>query len=549
MPRIEEVDHLVIGSGIAGLSFAIEVARRGGSVRVVTKKEHHESSTNRAQGGIAAVLDPTDSLEAHVHDTIRAGAGLCHEQTVRLMVEEGPVRIAELIALGVGFTKDADRSGLALGIEGGHSHRRIAHAKDLTGAEIERALVAACESNDRIELSDHHVAIDLITGVGGDGWHGCRGALILDSATGEVGVVLARTTMLSTGGCGQVFPRTTNPEIATGDGVAMAFRAGVVIANMEFIQFHPTALAVDSADSFLISEAVRGEGGILKTLDGRAFMHRYDERRELASRDIVARAIDAELKRRGDPHVLLDVTHFAPGRFEDRFPHIHARCAKHGIDIEKGAIPVAPSAHYSCGGVVTDHEGAASMPGLFAAGEVACTGVHGANRLASNSLLEAVVFAHRAAIAASGVEGVDHGAARAGVRTSIEALMARGDPPPFGRVATIRAAVADLMQDYAGIVRTRARLARAADRLAQAASEVHGLAAMSRPSEDLLELRSIVTTGLLIVQSALARPESRGLHWLRERPRPEEVAHDTLLRPDPGGDVAIVERVPSRSRW
>ena len=278
-------------------------------------------------------------------------------------------------------------------------------------------------------------------------------------------------------------------------------------------------------------------------------MHRYDERGELASRDIVARAIDAELKRSGDPHVLLDVTHFGPGRFEDRFPYIHACCAEHGIDVEREPIPVAPSAHYSCGGVVTDHDGAASMPGLFAAGEVACTGVHGANRLASNSLLEAIVFAHGAAVAAADFEAPDRGHLRARVSSSIEALMARGAPPPTARTATIRAAVADLMQGYAGIVRTRTRLARAADRLAQAAAEVQSLAAMSRPSEDLLELRSIVTTGLLIVRSALARPESRGLHWLQERPRQEEVAHDTLLRPDPGGEVAIVERVPSRPKW
>ncbi len=549
MPGIEEVDHLVIGSGIAGLSFALEVASRGESVRVITKKEHHESSTNRAQGGIAAVLDPADSFEAHVRDTLSAGAGLCHERTVRFMVEDGPRRIAKLIELGVRFSHGAAPDRLALGMEGGHSHRRIAHAKDLTGAEIERAMLAACAASDSIELLDHQAALDLVIDADSNRSRRCHGALVLDSKSGRPDAVLARTTMLCSGGCGRVFRRTTNPPIATGDGTAMAFRAGVPIANMEFVQFHPTALAVHDADSFLISEAVRGEGGILKTLDGRPFMHRFDERAELAPRDIVARAIDAEMKRRDDAHVLLDVTHLAPGAFRDRFPTIHERCAKHGIDVEREPIPVAPSAHYSCGGVITDHDGATELPGLYAAGEVACTGVHGANRLASNSLLEAVVFAHRAALAASRSQAADLSRARLQARAALERMQRREPGIEPERIASLRLAVTDLMQDCAGIVRTRARLAQAADRLARAAAEVRAMEAESRPSEQLMELRSLVTVGLLIVQSALSRPESRGLHWLEGAPRVEPVAHDTILRPDPGGEAAIVERVPAPRHW
>src|SRR3954468_23628363 len=397
---MKEYDFVVIGSGIAGLTFALKAAAHG-SVAVITKRKGVDSNTAVAQGGIACVTSDEDSFALHVKDTLEAGAGLCDESAVRTIIMEGPKRVAELVSLGLHFD-DREIGGHRepdLGREGGHSKRRVLHVQDVTGLEVEKTLLRELERSARVELLENHMAVDLITAgkLGFATEDRCLGVYVLDEATAEVETVRCNRVILATGGCGKVYLYTTNPAVATGDGVAIAWRAGAVIANMEFIQFHPTCLFHPQAKSFLISEAVRGEGGILRNQRGEDFMKRYDERGSLAPRDIVARAFDAEIKRSGAACVFLDITHLTPEFVKERFPHIYETCLRFGIDISKQPIPVVPAAHYQCGGIKTDVNGATSLAGLYAIGEVACTGLHGANRLASNSLLEGLVTAHRAA--------------------------------------------------------------------------------------------------------------------------------------------------------
>src|SRR5689334_1382545 len=400
---MKQYDFVVIGSGIAGLSFAWKAAQHG-SVAVVTKRKGADTNTAWAQGGIACVTSDEDSFELHVRDTLDAGAGLCDEAVVRTIVTEGPERIRELAAFGLHFD-EREISGhreLDLGKEGGHSKRRVLHVRDATGREIEETLLRELSRQSNADLLENHIAVDLITAakLGFATENRCLGAYVLNEKTGAVETIRSDRIVLATGGCGKVYLYTTNPDIATGDGVAMAWRAGVEVANMEFIQFHPTCLFHSEAKSFLVSEAVRGEGGILRNHRGEDFMRRYDSRGSLAPRDIVARAIDAEVKRSGARCVFLDITHKPPEFIRERFPHIYQTCLRFGIDMLKQAIPVVPAAHYQCGGIKTDVNGTTSLPGLYAIGEVACTGLHGANRLASNSLLEGLVVAHRAVGAA-----------------------------------------------------------------------------------------------------------------------------------------------------
>jgi L-aspartate oxidase len=525
-------DYLVLGSGMAGLTFALKVAPHG-RVAIVTKKDRAESNTNYAQGGIASVTSKEDSFELHVRDTLTAGAGLCRESVVRTIVSDGPARIEELIELGMKFSERdrPDQPGgreLDLGREGGHSKRRILHAQDVTGREIERALLAAAAAQPNIRFFEDHMAIDLITSrkLGQAGENRCLGAYVFDWKNNRVWTFTAPVTLLATGGCGKVYLYTTNPDIATGDGVAMAHRAGAAVANLEFVQFHPTCLYHPRAKSFLISEAVRGEGGVLKTLAGREFMDACHPLKSLAPRDIVARAIDGEMKKSGADCVLLDITQ-KPARFVmERFPNIYQTCLGYGIDITKEPIPVVPAAHYQCGGVVTTVDGETGITGLYAVGETACTGLHGANRLASNSLLEALVCANRAAN-----------------RVRAQALTTADYKIPFWQAG--RAADADelvvvahnwdeirrLMWDYVGIVRTNKRLERARARLTNLQQEIHEYYWNFKVTGDLLELRNIATVAELIVQCAALRPESRGLHYNLDYPQanPDWAQRDSVV--------------------
>lgn len=526
-------DFIVLGSGIAGLSFALKAATHG-RVAIITKKNRAESNTNYAQGGIAAVTSKEDSFELHVRDTLEAGAGLCKEEVVRTIVQEGPERIAELIELGMRFSEreaPGPKGGreLDLGKEGGHSKRRILHAKDVTGREIERALLAAVAGQRSIEIFENHFAIDLITTqkLGQDGPNRCAGVHVLAGKTGQVESFASPVVLLATGGCGKVYLYTTNPDIATGDGVAMAYRAGAAIANMEFIQFHPTCLYHPKAKSFLISEAVRGEGGVLKGIDGAPFMDKHHPLESLAPRDIVARAIDSEMKRSGADHVWLDITHKPAPFLIERFPNIYKTCLAFGIDITKEPIPVVPAAHYQCGGVLTDVNGATDIAGLFAVGEVACTGLHGANRLASNSLLEALVCAHRAArqviekpVALAKAEIPAWEAGNASNADELVVVSHNWDE------------IRRVMWDYVGIVRTNKRLQRAQKRIANLLEEIHEYYWDFIVTSDLLELRNIATVAELIVASALRRPESRGLHYNLDCPdaNPEWSQSDTIVR-------------------
>ncbi|MBD3289420.1 L-aspartate oxidase [candidate division KSB1 bacterium] len=524
-----ESDFLVIGSGIAGLSVALKLAQHG-SVAIITKKEEAESNTNYAQGGIAAVIAKDDSFEIHISDTLKAGAGLCNKDAVNTLVQQGPNRVNELVKWGTEFSRktDSTRNGFDLGREGGHSKNRIVHARDLTGREVENSLLDAIKAHPEIRIYEEHCAIELITEhhirrkslpSSADTVH-CWGAYVLDTASGSIKMFLSKYTILATGGCGQVYLHTTNPKIATGDGIAMAFRAGARIANLEFMQFHPTTLFHQKADSFLISEAVRGFGGVLKTKDGAKFMENYHSMGSLAPRDIVARAIDAELKKRGENCVYLDITHLDADALIDRFPHIYAKCLSYNIDITKQPIPVVPAAHYMCGGVETDINGRTNIANLYACGEVACTGVHGANRLASNSLLEAVVFSHQ--IYRNILDQKDR------ISTvHFPEIQAWDDSGTFNQEEWIliqhdKEEIQSLMWDYVGIVRSNLRLQRAQRRVNLICNEIEKFYKKTKITEGLLELRNLAFTAKLIINCALHRKESRGLHYTTDYPETDD---------------------------
>jgi L-aspartate oxidase len=526
--RVEiAADFLVVGSGIAGLSFALRAAKRG-LVIVLSKRARGESNTAAAQGGIAAVLDPDDSFEEHVRDTEVAGAGLCRHDVVELVVRDAPERIDELVARGVRFAKTFG-GGWDLGIEGGHSHRRVVHAGDITGREIARALVEVASADRNIRFFEEHAVIDLITTkkVKRGAPNKVLGCYALNTATGDVHVFRAKIVVLATGGSGKVYLYTTNPNVATGDGVAMAYRAGCPIANMEFMQFHPTCLFHPEAQNFLISEAVRGEGGVLRTMDGTAFMERYHPMKDLAPRDVVARAIDAELKGRGDDYVLLDITHKPGGFVKSRFPSLWKTCKRFGVDMTTDAIPVVPAAHYQCGGVPTDLWGETGIRNLFAVGEVACTGLHGANRLASNSLLEGAVFGVRAAArAAERVRGASRVAGPLPCWDPGTAV----DPNDAVVVAHNWDEVRRTLWNYVGIVRTDKRLARAKARIDLLLAEIAEYYWNFKVTRDLIELRNIALVGDLVIRSAMRRRESRGLHYTLDYPETlDDWKRDTLI--------------------
>ncbi len=533
MDNQRNFDFLVIGTGIAGLTFALKAAQVG-TVGLITKKQRAESNTNYAQGGIAAVMAKDDSLELHLRDTLTAGGGLCREDVVRTIVSEGPALVRELIDLGVKFTEQENTHGqYDLGREGGHTKRRVLHAGDITGREIERALLAQVAQNKRISVFENSLAVDLLTSqkAGLPGPNRCLGCYALDELHSIVEVFAAPITLLATGGSGKVYLYTTNPDIASGDGVAMAYRAGASIANMEFIQFHPTCLYHPKAKSFLISEAVRGEGAVLRGKDGEPFMKRYHPMADLAPRDIVALAIDAEMKKTGAECVYLDITHKDPGFVKKRFPNIYAKCLEYGFDMTREPLPVVPAAHYQCGGVVTNVDGETEIPGLLAAGEVGCTGLHGANRLASNSLLEALVIAHRAAQVAT--------AKAAGLKAELPKLpqWESGDaanPDELVVVTHNWQEIRRLMWDYVGIVRTDKRLLRARSRIQNLQREINQFYWDYKVTPGLIELRNLAMVAELIIESALQRKESRGLHYTLDYPKPDDAncRHDTVLRKD-----------------
>jgi L-aspartate oxidase len=530
-------DFLVLGSGIAGLSFAIKAADLG-TVSIVTKKEKSESNTNLAQGGIAAVHDKTDRFEYHINDTLVCGAGLCNEEVVKFVVTEGPERISELVQWGVEFTKAKNGNSCFydLGREGGHSMRRVLHSKDLTGSEIERALHEKASRKRNIKIYENHIGVDLIlksnvAGKAAKEGDRCLGAYILDTENNAIHTFRAKFIVLATGGAGKVYLITTNPDIATGDGIAMAYRAGASITNMEFMQFHPTCLYHPEAKSFLISEAVRGEGGILKLRSGSPFMEKYHAMKSLAPRDIVAKAIDTELKKSGDEYVLLDITHRDRNFLINRFPNIYQKCLDLGLDITKEPIPVVPAAHYLCGGIQVNSCGETNIEGLFACGEVSCTGLHGANRLASNSLLEAVVFAHRSFLRIKElIEDTKDEALQIpawdprGATESDESIVVSHNWDEIRRC----------MWNYVGIVRSDKRLARADRRIELITREIDEYYRNFIITRDLVELRNIATVAKLIIKCARMRKESRGLHYNIDFPEKDDVncVKNTVIRRD-----------------
>jgi L-aspartate oxidase len=526
---MQQFDVLIIGSGLAGLTLALKLATKK-NVCLVSKRKINDSSSNWAQGGIAAVLTDDDSIEAHIQDTLIAGAGLCDQEVTRQVASHARETVEWLIAQGVPFTREDDDSGYHLTREGGHSHRRIIHADDATGHAVQKTLAEQVLCHPNIKVLVDHIAVDLITsrkaGIGAPQDNAeCLGAYVLDNNTGKVMTIAAQQTVLASGGTGKVYLYTTNPDVSTGDGVAMAWRAGCRVANMEFIQFHPTCLFHPKAKSFLITEVVRGEGGILKLPDGTRFMPKHDPRGELAPRDVVARAIDFEMKKRGLDCVFLDISHKPADFVISHFPTIYRRCMELGIDITKEPIPVVPAAHYSCGGVMTDHTGRSDLANLYAIGETACTGLHGANRLASNSLLECMVFAQAAA----------------------SAILAQPQKPyvtlPYWDESRVTDADEEViithnwnelrrfMWNYVGIVRTNKRLTRAMHRIHLLRDEVHEFYSNFRVTNNLIELRNLLQVAELIVRSAMERHESRGLHYSKDYPELLDIALPTVLEP------------------
>ncbi len=535
-----ETDFLVIGSGVAGLLFAIKVADYG-RVDIITKRNIKESNTAYAQGGIASVFGQNDSFDMHIADTLDSGDGLCNKDVVEMVVKQAPEMIQELVELGVNFNKDDTQvSGLHLDLsrEGGHSQNRIVHAEDLTGLAVEKALIEKVKQHKNIRLFENHIAIDLITRstrlkrgmIITTHEDYCHGAYVLDRISSEIHTFGAKNIILATGGAGKVYAYTSNPDVASGDGIAMAYRAGTIVANLEFVQFHPTCLYHPAAKNFLISEAVRGEGGILLNASGERFMEKYSPLKELACRDVVARAIDSELKKRGDDSVYLDISHKPADFIKERFPNLYKKCKEFGIDMTSDPIPVVPAAHYMCGGVVTDIYGRSNIQRLFAIGETACTGLHGANRLASNSLLEAMIYAQQAALKT--IEELD--------TIEFEALP---DLPPWDDLGTIDSDEAIMvshtwdeirrfMWNYVGIVRSDKRLARAQRRIEIVQSEIEEYYWRFKVTPDMIELRNIALVAELIIRCAKHRKESRGLHFNIAYPEKNDARwkKDTVLR-------------------
>lgn len=523
---MRKFDVLILGSGLGGMTIALQLAEKL-KVGLITKRALRDGGSGWAQGGIAAVLDDSDSIELHIRDTQVAGAGLCDLDATRFIVENSKEAIDWLIEMGVPFTKDeageTSYHGYHLTREGGHSHRRIIHAADATGAAVIDTLAIKVAAHPNITVLEEHIAVDLITDKAAN--NRCIGAYVYSKEEDQVETILAPFTVLATGGAGKVYLYTTNPDVATGDGIAMGWRAGCRVSNMEFIQFHPTCLYHPHAKSFLITEAVRGEGGILRLPDGTRFMPQHDERAELAPRDIVARAIDFEMKRGGFDCVYLDISYKPAAFVKEHFPNIYQRCLELGIDITKEPIPVVPAAHYTCGGLVTDLAGRTDVNGLYGVGEVACTGLHGANRLASNSLLECMVLGKAAA------EDILTQTPQALPQVPEWDESRVTDPDEEVVISHNWDELRRFMWDYVGIVRTNKRLERAQHRIELLKSEIHEFYRNFRVSNDLIELRNLVTTAELIVRCALARKESRGLHYSRDYPKIEPDSKPTILQP------------------